>query len=104
MTEWLCPDVEAFTLLNHQDTDVNGKDFILIIDFCDTSLPSCVGAADYESRSNFLKSISINSKIVSQYFDAMTYQTTEDLKYGSYSSMSFALNDDSCIEKEYIVT
>ena len=62
MTDWFCPDTDSFTLLNHFDaTYKNGKDFRLIVDVCDTELPSCSEAADSASRFAFFESISINT-------------------------------------------
>ena len=69
MTEWLCPDVDNFYLLNHSETYENGKDFRLVVDFCDPSSPSCTGVTDSEGKARFLKQIAVNSKVVTQYFD-----------------------------------
>ena len=104
MTEWLCPDVDNYYLLNHSETYVNGKDFRLVVDFCDPSSPSCTGVADQEGKARFLKQIAVNSKVVTQYFDNETYEMTQGLQYGSYSHMSSSLIDQTCVEKEFIVS
>ena len=41
MTEWLCPDTTSFDLLNLPETNKNGNDFKLVVDFCDETLPEC---------------------------------------------------------------
>ena len=104
MTEWLCPDIDNYFLLNHAETYVNGKDFRLVVDFCDPKSPSCTGLADQDGKARFLQQIAVNSKVVTQYFDTSTYFMTRGLQYGSYSHMSSSLIDQTCVEKEFIVS
>ena len=85
MTDWLCADIETFSLLNHSETYKVGKAFKLVIDFCDqTCDPSCLvskeqiseGTNKYEEINEFLQLHTINSKVIYQYFDAKIYDET----------------------------
>ena len=42
MTEWYCPVVDSFSLLNRLTTYEVSKSFKLVIDFCDEKEDSCV--------------------------------------------------------------
>ena len=75
MTEWLCPDVKEFFLLNNPETYSNGKNFKLVVDYCDSvTNTDCV--TDETERENFIKQITIQSKVVSQFFDADLFEKT----------------------------
>ena len=103
MTEWLCPDIASFALLNLPQTNNNGKDFKLVVDFCDTSAPECNGEDDGR-RKSFLETITINSKLIYQIFDGKTYYNTSKLIYERNSEMNSGLVTGNCIIKEIQVT
>ena len=42
MTEWYCPVVDSFSLLNRLTTYEIGRSFKLVIDYCDEREDSCV--------------------------------------------------------------
>ena len=75
MTEWICPDVKEFYLLNNPETYSDGKNFKLVVDYCDSmSNPDCV--TDEVERENFIKQITIQSKVVSQFFNPDVFVKT----------------------------
>lgn len=82
MTDWICPDITAFYLLNNPDTYYLGKNFKLVIDYCDqTTSSDCI--TDETERRNFIKQITVNSKVVSQYFNPRVFEETNKLSYAS---------------------
>ena len=103
MTEWLCPDTASFNLLNLPDINLNGKDFKLVVDYCDESLPGCRGE-DNGAREAQLETITINSKVIYQAFDGKTYQNTGKLVYLRGSEMNSGLVSNICVVKEFLVT
>ena len=62
MTEWLCPNITSFTLLNHPETYTYGRDFKLVVDFCDEKEPTCI--QDEVKRQEYLAQIRLNSKVI----------------------------------------
>ena len=103
MTEWLCPDTPSFDLLNSSENNENGRDFKLVVDFCDESLPECKGE-DNGLRKAQLETITINSKVIYQAFDSKTFQNTGKLIYFRGGEMNSGLVSDICVIKEFLVT
>jgi len=102
MTPWICPAASEFVLLNDPDTYRYGQSFKLVIDFCDsTSSPTCV--TDEQKRADFLKLITVQSKVVSQYFSADTYKETGQLTYSSFEQMNSGLVANICTVKGFNV-
>lgn len=73
MTDWICPDINTFSLLNNPETYNYGKSFRLVIDFCDPTTATGTCVTDVTTRENYLKKISMQSKVVSQYFSPSHY-------------------------------
>ena len=101
MTEWLCPNITSFTLLNHPETYTNGEDFKLVVDLCHEEETQCTSKKD--ERESFLERVTLNSKIISQYFDPETYQETKKLAYNRNSEMNSGLIKNSCVTKAFNV-
>lgn len=103
MTDWICPDVTTFELLNNPETYNYGKSFRLVIDFCDPSATTGTCITDETQRKDFLKLITVQSKVVSQYFSPSTYQDSKQLAYSSSEQMNSGLISNSCIVKSFNV-
>ena len=75
MTPWICPEVTEFSILNDPDTFWYGQSFKLVIDFCSVQTsPACV--TDEAKRQDFIKLVTVQSKVVSQHFNPETYKRT----------------------------
>ena len=103
MTEWLCPDTPSFDLLNLLEINWSGKDFKLVVDFCDESSPEC-RVEDNFLRKAQLETITVDSKIIYQAFDGKMYTNTGNLFYLRGSEMNSGLVSDICVIKEFLVT
>ena len=101
MTEWLCPNITSFTLLNMPETYTNGRDFKLVVDLCVTGEPFC--HSTIEEKEDFIGRVTLSSKIISQYFDAKSYQETKKLAYVRNNEMNSALIKKSCVTKAFNV-
>ena len=80
MTDWLCPNITTFSLLNNPETYRRGKSFKLVIDFCDptsTTSPTATCIADEQARLAYLKLITVQSKVVSQFFSPSIFSDTQ---------------------------
>ena len=101
MTPWICPDIEMFSLLNDPDTYEKGKSFKLIIDYCDAKNADCI--TDSTKREEFFKMVTVQSKVVSQYFSPSHFKETQELSYTSSEQMNTGLVGDVCVIKLFEV-
>ena len=101
MTPWICPNTQEFSLLNDPDTFQYGKSFKLVIDYCDQKNESCI--SDDQSRAEFLKKVTLQSKIVSQYFSPSYYKEHQKLTYTSSERMNSGLVKGVSVIKLYDV-
>ena len=95
MTEWLCPNITSFTLLNHPETYTNGRDFRLVVDYCDENEDTCI--TDEAKRRVFFETIRLNSKVIYQFFDTEVYNDSKKFAYTRNSEMSSGFILGTCL-------
>ena len=70
---WLCPNITEFSVYNDPDLFDFGENFNLVINYCSISDPNDPNCKNKTEIDDYLNSVRINHKFITQYFNGYIY-------------------------------